>query len=442
MQIKIPFTNFFLISQQPKQVAKKGYVMGQSSISSIRDMSGYKLSYESLFYAYRNQSDIFSCVREWRENVGLGGYRWLDPNDSEAKINPSLVLELDSILNYWMPWRRLQSRIVRDLGVAGNSFLLITKAMDGKTVLGLQPLDPRTVSIISDSSGTIVKYVQRVGAGTQEFNPNEIIHFKLDTDPNHELWGFSPMEPIIWEARTDLSAMMANYYFFENDAQPAVQYILEPGLSEEEVEAANKMISDQFKGVKNRNKSGILSGVKEIKTLNISQKDMEFLQGRRFTTEKICSAYGMSKFMLGLTDTVNNNNGTELKADFYQSTIRPLEELLAEVINEFVSRIGLGDKVKYEYLPQSFEEESALVDRAMKLYQGGAITLRQLKIMLNMEITPDDEKNPNFDQYILQQGSSAVLLEDVGVDPMIDQGNSQVAQNLLDELKKANNAKR
>lgn len=440
---KIPFTNFVLNLTPTKQGSGRPLIVGQNSgLYSIRDMTGYKLSYESLFYAYRNQSDIFSCIREWREGVGLGGYRFVNPLDREAPIAEADENELNSIFNYWQPWRALKSRIVRDLGVAGNAFCAITRNEAKTNVIGLQALDPRTMALVSDKNGNIQKYIQRVGQTVVEFQPEEIIHCKIDTDPNHELFGFSPMETIIWEARTDLSAMMANYFFFENDAQPAVQYILEPNLSDEEKESASKFINDQFKGVKNRNRSGILDGVKEVKTFNISQKDMEFLQGRRFTTEKICAAYGVPKFMLGYTDTVNNNNGTELKAKFYESTIQPLEELIAEVINEFLERIGLADRAKFEFKPQIFDEQTALEDRAMKLYQGGAMTLRQLKNMLNMEITPDDEKNPNFDAYILQSGASAVLLEDVGVDPFVDNSNAVVAQNLLSELKKANNAQR
>lgn len=440
---KIPFTNFVLNLTPTKSGSGRPLIVGQNSgLYSIRDMTGYKLSYESLFYAYRNQSDIFSCIREWREAVGLGGYRFINPKDHEAPIADADTNELNSIFNYWQPWRALKSRIVRDLGVAGNAYCAITQNEARTNVIGLQSLDPRTMALVSDVYGNVQKYIQRVGQNVIEFKPEEIIHFKIDTDPNHELFGFSPMETIIWEARTDLSAMMANYFFFENDAQPAVQYILEPNLSEEEADNAKKNITDQFKGVKNRNRSGILEGVKEIKTFNISQKDMEFLQGRRFTTEKICAAYGVPKFMLGYTDTVNNNNGTELKAKFYESTIQPLEELIAEVLNEFLERIGMADRAKFEFKPQIFDEQQALEDRAMKLYAGGALTLRQLKMMLNMEITPEDEQNPNFDAYILQSGASAVLLEDVGVDPFIDNSNAVVAQNLLQELKKANDAKR
>lgn len=436
---KIPFTNI-LLSSEEKKVSGKGYISARGNgLFAERDMSGFKLSYESLFNAYRNQSDIFACIREWRENVGCGGYKWQVPDKPDDTVPPQDVAQLNATFNYLMPWRQLKSRTVRDLGVTGNAYWAIIKAMDDKTILGFQPLDPRTISIVSDKSGKVLKYIQRVGQGQVDFEAHEIIHFMVDSDPNNEVFGMSPMEPIIWEARTDLSAMMTNYYFFENMGVPAVNYILDENLSEEAYNEAIQTIKENMKGVKNYNKSSAMKGVKEIKVLSVSQKDMEFLQGRRFTTEKICSAYGVPKFLLGYTDTVNNNNGTELLKKFYKGTIEPLEEMIAEVINrDFIGRTELAGKVMWVFNPQVIDEQASIEERAQKEVNMGLLSPRQYKKKTGQDITPEDEKNPNFDAYIIYQGASATLLEDVGVDPMIDQENTQVAQNLIEELKKSN----
>lgn len=440
MKIKIPFTDFVLNLNAVKEKDNRPYTYGSRLGNySTYDLSGYKLSYESLFNAYRNQSDIYACVREWRENVGVGGFKLLDPNDLESEVNDTLKADVLSILNYWYPWRTFKGRIIRDLGVSGNAYAHITKGQTGNKVLGLQVIDPRTVSIICTAKGDIIKYVQRIGQNTAEFLPEEIIHFTIDTDPNHEAFGFSPMESVIWEARTDLAAMMANYYFFENQGVPAAYYILDENLSKEAVDEAVKLINDQFGGTKNYNKSGVLQGVKEIKTLNISQKDMEFLGGRRFTTEKICAAYGVPKFLLGYSEDANYSNGVSLMKKFYQGTISPIEEAFAEVMNEFLERIGLGSSVKFVFNPQVIDEQATIEDRAMKEYQAGALTLRQYKQKTGAEITPEDEANPNFDKYIMANGASAVLLEDIGLDPLIDEENGQVAQNLIKELKNLRN---
>lgn len=436
MKIKIPWTNIVLSLNAVDGKTNSPYVYGSRlGQYGSADMGNYKLSYDSLYSAYRNQGDIYACIREWRENVGAGGFKLVNPTDPETEVPEGLQTQVLDILNYWYPWRTFKGRVVRDLGVAGNAYAHITKAVQGDTVIGLQLIDPRTISIVCTEQGDIIKYIQKVGQKTVEFPPEEIIHFMIDSDPNHEIFGFSPMESVIWEARTDLSAMMANYYFFENQGLPAAYYILDENLSKESAKEATALISEQFKGTKNYNRSGVLQGVKEIKTLNISQKDMEFLGGREFTTGKICAAYGVPKFMLGYTEKTNYNNGDNLMKKFYKGTIQPIEEAFDEVINEFLVRIGLGSSVKFQTNPQIIDEQADIEERAMKELQGGAITLHQYKIKTGQEVTPEDETNPNFDEYIIYNGSSAVLLSDVGIDPMIGQENNATAQNLIHELK-------
>lgn len=444
-QFHIPFTNISLsigtnaVGAPPQVQGKRGFQFGRFSGDAVRDLFGKKLGFDIFYETYRTQSDVTACIREWRDNVGLGGYKWVVPDDNEAEVKVDVVKRLDGILNKGTRWRATVDRVVRDLGVTGNAYLEIVRGRDtAKTVNSLSPLDPRTMSIVSDVHGNILKYIQRVSGGMVEFQPEDIIHFKLDSDPAHELFGLSPLEPVIWEAKTDLSAMMANYYFFENDAQPAVQYILDnDNFTKEQLEEAAAYIESEFKGVKNRNRAAVMAGVKEIKTISVSQKDMQFLEGRKFTTEKICAAFGTPKFLLGYTESVNNNNGVELKSDFYQSTIQPIEENIAEVITQtLVVQAGYAGLVAYQFKPQTFDEQASIEERALKEYHGGAITLRQYKKKTNQEISEADEQIENFDKYIFQGGSSAVLIEDVGVDAFVDDGNGKTAQNLINELKK------
>lgn len=438
MLIKIPFTQLALEINAAAADEKKPLIFGRSTnygAGGQRDMSEFRISFVSLFSAYRNNADIYGCVREWRENVGMAGYQWTNLVDPESDVDDATVKRLDGILNFDMPWRSLKSRIMRDLGVTGNCYMHKVTDGNGK-VKGLQPIDPRTVTILSDKHGTILGYIQKFKQETQRFAPEEVMHFKLDTDPMNEVFGMSPLEPAIWEARTDAQAMLANYYFFENNALPAAQYILEDGMSKEEIEAAESMIEKSLKGAQNNNRSAVFTGIKEIKTLGISQKDMEFLQGRKFTTEKICAAFGVPKFMLGYTDTVNNNNGVELTAKAHESTFEPLEQLVASTITrELLEKDPeTKDRVGFEFLPRLFEQEAEIERRALAEWQAGALTLRQYKRKTNQEITPEDEQKPNFDEYILHNGASAVLLEDVGADPIMSDGNPEAAQNLLKVL--------
>lgn len=434
---KIPFTNIVL-GKQPK-TEREGFSYGTTPLGTlIGQTKGNKFTPRTMFEMYRDSSDIYGCIREWCQSVGLGGVEYVDPKDKEAKVSDVLIQEVDSVLNYYQTFRRLLSNTVRDLGITGNAYWEIVKNEAGTKIVALARIDPRMMRIISDKHGTILKYIQTGQQGESvTFEANEIIHYKLDVDPDNEVFGFSPMEPILWEARIDQSSKMTNYYFYENKAQPGVWYVLEDGLSKEAKEKAINLIKEQLSGPQNAYKSTILDGVKEIKTFDLTNKDMEYLLGRKYSTEKICAAYGVPKFLLGYTEDTNYSNGREMMRKFYEGTIQPIEEGLTETINRYlIALLGYENKIRVQFKPMSFNEQSQLEQRALTELQAGAITLRQYKQKTGQEVTPEDEKQVNFDAYVIHSGASALLLEDVGIDPVFDTTNTDQVNSILSTIEK------
>lgn len=416
---------------------KRGFRNSQVFTSINSGQGEYKMSFSSLFMIWKTNTDVYGCVREWKDSVGAQGYKYLHPLDPERKVAVDITQRLDRILNGYKTWRLTKNAIVKSLAITGNSFVYLLKNLGKSEIIGLKVLDVRTMHIISDEYGDILAYIQKIGAKVDFYDPSEIVHFKYDQDPDFDTFGFAPMEAALWEIRTDIAAMMSNYYFFENDARPAVQYILEDGMDEAEAKTAVDMIRKSFQGVQNRNKSGVLQGVKEVKTLSVTHQDMQYLEGRKLGTEKVCSAYGTHKFLLGYTDTVNNNNGTELMKKYYEGTIAPLDDGLDEVLTKdlllkIAAFYGGPDEVEryqeeviLKFPPRVFDEAANLEERGQKEVEKGLITPRQYKMKTNQKITKEDESNPNFDSHIIYSGGSAVLLEDVGVEPIPEEDGTE-----------------
>lgn len=415
MAIRIPFTNV-IIGTVP-QGPKRGLAFGRFFKDASRDFTGMRLSVDTLYNAYRTQGDVYACVRELREGIGRKGYEWVKcETGEEVEMD-----DLDAILNAQKSWRTLKSETVRDLKVAGNAFWALLKDVVTRSkVVGVQRLDPRTMAIVADEHGDVVRYIQRVGGEVVTFEPSEIIHFKQDSDPQHEMFGFSPLESVLWDVRTDVAATLSNYAFFENDAQPAAYYILDDAMTVDQKRNAADQIEQQFKGVENRHKSGIITGVKDIKTVSMSQKDMEFLLGRQFATDKICAAFGVPKFMLGYTDNVNYQNSVSLLSMFAENTITPAEDEFADIITrELLPRLGI-EGIEMKFNPQNLDEEKELEARALEELKMGILTPRQYKVKTRQDLEPEDELNPAFDKHIVYAGVGAQLLENIGVDPAMD----------------------
>lgn len=430
--MKIPFTNFALSLSKNDSAPRGVYTQKGGSLLNgyLRDQ-GIRIAPSNLWAVYRLNADVYSCIREWKQSVGAGGYRLIDNRDDEVDAPPNETAFIDLFFRNSGGISKIKNNIIRDLGICGNCYFEIVKNANGG-IYGLKRLDPRTMYIVADKHGQVIKYYQRMpGHEDIGFDPSELWHVILDEDPDNELLGMSPLETALWEARTDIAAAQSNYYFFENDAVPSSVYVLDETLSEEAQKAAFDKIKTQFSGATNKHKSAVLSGVKEIKTISMSQKDMEFVIGRKFNTDKVCSVYGVPKHMLGYSENVNYSNGVTIRADYYAGTIVPLEELIAEAItNVLFQKIKIQYSI-FKYDPQDFGEQLDSHRFYLEETKSGILTMRQYKSKTGQNITEEDEQDPMIDKHIIHNGGGARLLEDVGVDVVADPNDPVAAENMI-----------
>ena len=380
-------------------------------------LSGMRLSVESLFTVWRNHGDVFACVRELQQNTGSQGYIWVNKNDSNKDPNPDEVKKAEAFLNYGQTFRSLKNKTIQYQQISGNAYLHVLRAKNSaRSPLGLEFVDPRTLSVVTDQYGNIIKWMQMYNGESLVFEIDEICHFKQYEDPNSCVFGLSPMEPIIWETRTDLSAMIYNYAFFTNDAQPAAQYILDESTNPEEQQAIVEGIRSQLQGPENHNKSIVMAGVKEIKTLQFSQKDMEFMTLRKFTTEKICAAYGVPKSVLNYTDGVNYSNGENQSQKFWEGTITPLQDLFAEFLNKYVLPKAGINQIKIEFISKTFNDEQWAEASSRADQTQGVMTLNEVREKRGLAPMDPKQHGEYVDKPLLLNGAGVKPIEDVGID--------------------------
>lgn len=394
-----------------------------------RDMRGFRLDLDNMYTVWRSSTDVFGCVRVIRQTMGLGGVFLYDPKDpmKEKACSPADAQRLMDVMGYqYGGFRKFKNEATKHFLISANTFLEKVHNLDGEP-LGLKVIDGRTIAIVSDEFGNVYRYIQtatgQFGAKGDSvvFESDEVIHWKgLDIDPDNDAWGMSPIENSLWEARTDLAAMLSNYFFFENDAVPAVQYILNDNIDPEDAKKITEAIKKQFKGPKNRHKSAVMGGVKEIKTIRISQKDMEYIVGRKFATSKICAGFGVPPVMLGYTEGVNYTNHEGQQENFYEGTVVEYEEAFAEMVNEeIIPWLGLEGRVGFRFRAATFEAKETLWNRAIEARKAGLIPIDEARALV-----AKDPIDPLVNGDIGKQ-----LLFDVNPTPATDVGVNLAPEN-------------
>jgi len=402
-------------------------------------LSAKKLSVDMFYDVYRSHGDVFAVVRELSENTAMEGYVWKNRNDKAKEPKTNEVTFANDILGANLSFKRFKSQLIQTVSVAGNAYVHIERGLGTSKAIGLSFVDPRTMSVITDKYGNVIKWLQKVNSETVFFEPDEIAHFFIQKDPNSPVFGLSPLEPIFWEVKTDQEAMTSNYVFFENNAIPSAQYILDEDLSDDEQDRAITQLQEELKGAKNNHKGIAIRGVKDIKQLSLSPSDMEYNILRRFTTEKICSAYGVPKSILNYTEDVNLATSEEQTKKFWQGTILPIEETLAEFINtDLLPKLGIQNIV-ISFNPRTFDNQQWNEASSRADLSQGVMTINEVREARGLEPYDANIEGDFVDKPLLYSGVSVVPLEDVGVDPMLLQETtpSDQAKKEIELIKEA-----
>lgn len=214
----------------------------------------------------------------------------------------------------------------------------------GATVIGFEVLDTRCIKIITDSNLNVVRYIyERKGQGYQkqeDYFPDEIAHFRAGRNFDNPLFGETVMERLVLDVLGDDQASLVNFFWFQNDALPSALYILQDGMGEAEAKIQIEKIKAKLSGGHNKGKNIISNAVKDIKTIDQKHNDADFLNQRKFTTEKVCVAFGVPRTVLGYIEEANYSNSETQYKKFIANTIRPLEKKLEVIFTELGKDFG------------------------------------------------------------------------------------------------------
>lgn len=389
-------------TEQKAADTSRGLVFKWGTIFSSA-LWGEIVATQELFYKlYRKNTDIKSAVGKLQNSVGKDGF-FFEKNSEriqEKKLSQAFKF-----------FRLHKGTMIRDLCVSGNTFTLPIKNAFGD-IINFQILDPRSMTILVDKYGTILKYVQRVGTDTETYEPDEIYHLIEMRDPDNESMGLSRVESIIYDVMGDNEAMTSNYAFFKNNAIPNTIVIFEDEIADDDYDKAIAELKKQFSGWANAGKVSTNTGIKDIKTIGQTNKDMQYVDLRRFTTTKVCAAIWVPETLLGYHNGVNYSTGDNNYRTFIEETVRPLEDLLAAFITEILQK-EVDPEIVFQFVDDRDFDRTAKIDEYTKMYDRGWITTDEIRSEMGYDVFGlEATKKP-----VIRQGYEFV--EDIGTTDLL-----------------------
>ena len=174
------------------------------------------VNYTKLENIYKTDQMLFQAVNIISNFAISKGYDFIiDENIKEQIEQREIISDFDSKVN--LP--KLLTDVVRHLHIYGNSYLEIVFSKTEKDkVVDLVLIDPKTIEfkkigsgeIDLDDQGKIKGYVQKVGTKTVDLDPDQVIHFRINTIAD-SLTGTGIIEPVskLIEAKRNIELGLA-----------------------------------------------------------------------------------------------------------------------------------------------------------------------------------------------------------------------------------------
>lgn len=315
----------------------------------------------------------YACIAKIAEEIGASGFKLYQAKSKDKgeweEIFDHPLLDLLNAPNASMPRSELMQITSMHDDLAGNAYWLldgVTTETDEPTAI--YPVNPRYVTPIIGVLPDFVKgYRYDNGKQQRVLQPFEVIHFRRP-NPNNPYVGLSPTEASADSIDADNWAREWNRKFFQNSARPG--FILETDqVDERTVRMIRESFDDKYSGTGKAHKTAVLPMGVKIAHAGFAQKDMDFVELRRFSRDEILAQYGVPAVVLGLGlgETINRASAETLEYVYAKRTIRPKLRRFETFINEFlVSRFGEGLYFEFDDpVPQNIELDLRMAESSL-----------------------------------------------------------------------------
>ena len=271
------------------------------------------------------------------------------------------------------------------LNLWGSAFWALERSEDGQREIW--PLRPDRMSIVPGRRNYIRGFVYTGRTGQVAYTPEEIVWFRY-FNPLEEYAGLSPVAPSRLAVDMGKDGLRFNRNFLRNSAQPDFVMLTNESMTDAEIEEFYRRWEERFQGPNKAHRPAVASFVRDIKTLGISHREMDFIQGLRWSLEEVSRAFGVPKPLLSDLERATFSNVNAAERFFWRNTMVPEMRFLAEQVSSNLFPLLGYDDLELEFdlsaVEALGEDETTRVDRESKLLDRGVLTINEVRRSRNL----------------------------------------------------------
>ncbi len=292
-------------------------------------------------------------------------------------------------VNPWHTRQDLWRATETYLNLWGSSFWALEKDERGRWEIW--PLRPDRVTVLPDRRRYIRGFVYQGRNGPVAYTPDEMLWMHY-FNPMEEYAGLAPIAPVRLAVDMGKDGLRFNRNFFRNAAQPDFVMLTNETMTDSEVEDFYARWEKRYRGPAKAHRPAIASFVKDIKTLGFNQREMDFIQGLRWSLEEVSRTYGVPMPLLSDLERATFSNVNTAERMFWRNTILPQLRFFEERLNRMLlPRLGYPDlEVQFDVsaIEVLREDEDSRVRRETQLLDRGVLTINEVRRSRNLPDVP------------------------------------------------------
>ena len=333
---------------------------------------------------YKQHPIVRSVIDKIARTAVASGFQFI-PRDRAQALNEAAAAKVAEIMQRSNSVALLRETY-RDLLIYGDAYWYLTPARNGVPFQMIRVSPSQVNIVINNLTREVTSYIVRDAKnGTEtQYAPDEFVHFRF-ADPDNDLYGLSPLESLISTVAQDLFAQTYNEAFFANSAQTGIVFNMR-NASKEEVERNREFLKKEYTSAANAHKPLLLEGDVDVSKSVSSPAEMQFIEGRKQLTMEILAVFDLPYTKLGGTsESANRSQSAENDKTFRSETIKPLQSVIEEVINEQLLYVIFNIKdTLFQHAEVDYRDESAQMDMYIKGLSHGIYTINYVRNKLGL----------------------------------------------------------
>jgi len=309
-----------------KIVNPRIFGMAYSQVAPDMKSDDYLKSYTSWVYTCVNAiADDVATIELELEHFEHGDW---------VSVQQNMVLDLLKNTNQFDTFSDLIIQTQSFLELDGNAFWYLPKGEATGKPGEIWTLYPNRVTLSTSEDKVVSGYIYTNQKGEAvPFTPDEIIHFKK-FNPLNRFRGMGTVQASAVAIDIDNYSAQFNRNFFFNAAVPSAVLKTSGELTDEQFQRIKAEWDSRYTGTQNAHRLAILQNGLDYQPIGLSQKDMQFLEQRKFSRDEILAIFRIPKTILGISDDVNRANAETGDYVFAKRVIKPRMSFLVDRLNE------------------------------------------------------------------------------------------------------------